>query len=306
MATTNPIVSSLPAYVDQHKLGLVEKTVMEGRTIDNVNVQTGIRGTTAINILTTDVKFSDGSVCGFTPDGTQTFTQRDIVTGAVKVNVEYCAKVFRNKYPDYMLRYGAGKETLPYEEYLVNSIVKSTQRELDRVIWFGDTEKSGNIQFFDGYLKIAGADGAIAVDKVAGTGAYETIHDAYMALPAEVFPNAIAFCSPSILRKYSDELLEKNLFHFAPESNPNEIMIPNTNIRLIATPGLAPLGSEDEYIVMGDKNNFYYGCDLQGDEEQFTMDYDKTSDTFKLAIGFNAGVQFAFPDQIVLAKIAHA
>ena len=58
-------------------------------------------------------------------------------------------------------------------------------------------------------------------------------------------------------------------------------------------------------IVAGDlKGNFFYGTDLEGDQEVFDLWYSKDNQEFRLAIKFNAGVQVAFPDQVVVKTIA--
>lgn len=46
-------------------------------------------------------------------------------------------------------------------------------------------------------------------------------------------------------------------------------------------------------------NNIFYGTDMEGDEEIFDLWYSKDNQEFRLAINF-AGVQVAFPDQVVL------
>ena len=50
------------------------------------------------------------------------------------------------------------------------------------------------------------------------------------------------------------------------------------------------------------KDNFVYGVDLAGDEEKFELWYSQDNREFRLAIEFNAGVQVAYPDAVVLAK----
>ena len=39
---------------------------------------------------------------------------------------------------------------------------------------------------------------------------------------------------------------------------------------------------------------------MEGDDEKFDLWYSKDNQEFRLAINFNAGVQVAFPDEIVL------
>ena len=79
------------------------------------------------------------------------------------------------------------------------------------------------------------------------------------------------------------------------------IVIPGTSTRIYGVPGL----NGTKKIVAGDlKGNFFYGTDLDGDQEVFDLWYSKDNQEFRLAIKFNAGVQVAFPDQVVVKTIA--
>ena len=55
-------------------------------------------------------------------------------------------------------------------------------------------------------------------------------------------------------------------------------------------------------IVAADAENIYFGVDMEGDEEKFDMWYSQDNQEFRLAINFNAGVQVAFPDEVVIAS----
>jgi len=64
--------TSLTSYVEQRREPLIQKAVISGKTLDLINIQTGVKGSAAINLLTTDVAFGDGSVCGWNEAGTST------------------------------------------------------------------------------------------------------------------------------------------------------------------------------------------------------------------------------------------
>ena len=77
----------------------------------------------------------------------------------------------------------------------------------------------------------------------------------------------------------------------------------NPNVKIVAVNGLNDTVGAD-YIVAGSLSNMFYGCDLSDDQEKWDMWYSQDNRTFRLAIEFMAGVQVAFPDMIVLGKIA--
>jgi hypothetical protein len=57
-------------------------------------------------------------------------------------------------------------------------------------------------------------------------------------------------------------------------------------------------------VVAGSLSNFFYGCDMMNDEEKFELWYSQDFREYRLAIEFNAGVQVAFPDEVVVAAEA--
>ena len=69
-------LSALTAYVDEQKIGLIRKSALGAKTLDYVNIQTGVVGPTAINLLNTDIVFGDGGTCGWNEAGTSTVSQR--------------------------------------------------------------------------------------------------------------------------------------------------------------------------------------------------------------------------------------
>lgn len=89
----SPIMTSLPEYVEQRRLPLIAAAVLGGDTAKLFNLQTDVKTSAALNLLTTDVEFGDGSTCGWDEAGTQTLSQRILETGLVKINMAYCDKV---------------------------------------------------------------------------------------------------------------------------------------------------------------------------------------------------------------------
>lgn len=57
-------LNSLTAYVEQKKLPIIRKAVIGNKSAQEFYLMTGVKGATALNLLTTDVKFGDGTTCG--------------------------------------------------------------------------------------------------------------------------------------------------------------------------------------------------------------------------------------------------
>lgn len=307
MPTNNIIVDTLPAYVEQRRLPLLGKVIFKGGTIRNMAKQTGIKTKAAINYVNTDPTFQAGGDCGFNPLGTASLTQRQIETGQIKVNMEFCAKNVLGTWAEYQIRINARENRLPFEEEFIGDIIANIQKKMDKAVWQGDTTSTdADLKQFDGLLKIAGAEATtVKVDIAAGTSAYDAIEAVYMAIPEEVLDKkARIFVAPALFRQFMQEMVKKNYYHYSgpQDENVREFVFPGSDVLVVSTPGLA--GTQN--ILASYYGNMFYGCDAENDAEKFDLWFEKKDDKFLLKVEWNAGVQFAFPDEVVLATIATA
>lgn len=305
MATQNIIADSLPAYVQQNRDQILAKVLFRGGTIEKMAKQTGIKTTAAINYLDTDPVFQNGLGCSFDAQGTATLTQREIETGLIKVNMDFCPDTLLGKYAEYMVAIRATAEDLPFEEYLVESIIANINKKMEKAVWQGDTASADpSLSHFDGLLKIANAEAdTVKVAIAANTSAYDAIKAVYMSIPEEVLDKgARIFVSPALFREFSQEMVEKNYYHYsgAQDENIQEFVFPGTNVRVVSTSGL----SGTQNILATYYDNMFYGCDAVDDKEEVDLWFSKDDRVFKLAVRWNAGTQFAFPDAVVLGTIA--
>ena len=300
----SPIVTSLPTYVDQNRLPLIAKAVLGAKTASLFTLQSGVKSPTALNLISTDVVFGDGSTCGWNEAGSTTLSQRILTPAALKVNMAFCDKKLLDKWANYQVLVAAGSKTLPFEEDFVTSITASVDEKLEQMIWQGDSTKSG-VNEFDGMIKILEASGAGTV-KVAiakGTASYDAIKSVAAAIPNESYAeDTVIFVGMEIFRKFIAELVAANLYHYNPNDKEGEYTLPGTALKVIAVNGL----NGTNKIVAGRLSNMFYGTDLAGDEEVYKLWYSEDNREFRLVIEFIGGVQVAYPDQIVLGTIATA
>lgn len=295
------ILTGLPSYVEERRLPLIKEAVLKAKTASLFNLQSDIKTAAALNLLQTDVEFGDGLACGWEDKGTSTLSQRILTTGHIKVNRGFCERDFLKFWSGYLIRVAAGQQTLPFEEYFVSAIVDNVKAAIEKAIWQGDTASSDNkLKWFDGMLKILGAaDGVVSATTAAS--AYDAIKNVYLAIPEKVLDKAVIFVGADTFRTYMQEMVEKNYYHYAADGMPvEEFILPGSNTRVIAVNGLNGTGK----IVAGSLDNMFYGCDMMGDEEKFELWYSQDFREYRLAIEFNAGVQVAFPDEIVVGGIA--
>lgn len=293
--------TGLRAYVEEHVGDLIRKVVLGGRSVDIFRKQTGIKSSATINLLDADPVFQNGAACGFNASGDVKLTQRVITTGLIKVNMDLCPETLEATYAEYLIKVAAGKETLPFEEYIVAQIAERIAAKLEKGVWQGDTGSSDpDLARFDGLVKIIGAEStAVKGTDAKANGAYANIKTAIVAIPEAVLNQRGAtrvFVSPAIFRALSLELVEKNLFHYNPENGaPEEIAFPGTDVIVTKAVGLAGV----DKIYAGNENNFFYGTDLESDAEEIKVWFSDDDDLFKLKARWNSGVQVAFPDEVV-------
>lgn len=297
----NPIVTAITGYVDETREQLIAKSVLGAKSASMLSLMSGVKGATALHLVDTDVVFGDGSTCGWNPTGSTEISQRTLTPAYLKVNTAFCDKNLLNTYASHMVKIAAGQKTLPYEEEFVNGIVDNVNYKLEKLIWQGDADNDNE---FDGLIKILDADGAVKADSEKGTSAYEAIKAVYAAVPETAMKEDLTiFVGAGLFRQYVQEIVALNLYHYDANDKPLEHVLPGTNVKVVAVNGLNDTEGKD-YIVAGCLSNMFYGTDMAGDEEKFDLWYSQDNREFRLAIEFTAGVQVAYPDQIVLGSIA--
>lgn len=303
-------VDNLSAYVEQNKDELLNAVIFEGSTISRMHKQVGVKKNATINILDTEPTFQSASDCGFTAAGDATLSQREIATGAIKVDMEICPKSLLGTYAEYLVRMSAVAEgeRMPFEAEFTANLVNKIKAGLEKAVWQGDTASSDTtLKHFDGLLKIAGAETDVVKTSLSAITtpetAYAAVEKMYLALPEEALEQkACIFVAPSVFRLFTAALVNKNLYHYAGPQNENvhEVVFPGSDVRVVCTPGLAGL----KKALATTEENLYYGTDREGDEEEFDLWFSKDNRAWRCTIQWNSGVQFAFPDRVVLGTIA--
>lgn len=299
-------VSALAAYVKQNADVILRDAVLgtvEGDSVTKMRKQLGVKSTEKLNYLNVTPILQDGSACGFTASGTTKFSDRDIVTKIVKAQDEYCDRDLISKFAESLVNIGAGKETLPFEAQIMDEVIKGIKKQIEKIVWQGDTTLG-----IDGLLKIADTGGADAASTVkvsiaSGTTIYDAVKAVYMALPEELLDRAFIGLSPADFRQFTQEMVEKNYFHYTgpQDANVKSFIFPGSNVEVREIQGL--IGKEGT-IYASVWDNLVYGCDLLNDSETVNAWYDPNDELFKYTIRFNIGVNTLFPDAVVLGKIA--
>ena len=295
------VVSALPNYVEQHKSELIAKSVLEAKSADLFTLMTGVKGPTALNLIGTDVVFGCGNTCGWTESGSTSLSQRVLTPATLKVNMAICDKVLLDKWANYLVRVEANKtdRDLPFEEEFIDSVIKGVKEGIEKMIYFGDHTQGCE---FDGLVTIlSAADSGVLTASYASTGtATSKVMAVYNALPESTVDkdDVVILVAPAVFRAYVQELVNANLYHYNPGTPITEVNIPGTMVKVVLAPGLASQTADN--IIGGRLSNIFYGTNLQDGDEIFDLWYSKDNREYRLAIEFVAGVQVAYPDEIVL------
>ena len=293
MATVNPIITGLTDYVEQHKSELLSKSMLDGKSRKAWNLMSGVKGPTTLNLMDTNVVFGELS-CGWNEEGSTELSQRILEPKGLEVNMAFCDKKLLNTYQQYEVKVAAGLETMPFEEKWTSQILASVNEQLEHMLYYG----SGQGAEFEGIIPIlSGETSAVKVNAVAGTSAYDFIKEVAKAIPVKV-KNPVILVGTQLYREFMQDLVAANLFHYDPANGGDEYKLPGTDIRVIAVDGL--IDANLTPAIAANMDNLVYGVSADEDNDTFDLWYSKDNREFRLAINFVAGVQVAFPDEIVL------
>lgn len=310
MASTNFVVSSLPAYVQDNKDLIIKNFALVGTASrQRFGIQTGIKTSAYMNYLELNPTLQDGKGCGFTASGSATLTQRTITTAIIKVNMDICPDSLLGKYAEYLVRIGANSNELPFEQYIIDGVTTEINKKIEKLIWQGDTSKSTDtdLKWINGILKQLASDSDnVDVSIAANTAIYDAIKAVYLAIPEETLERgAEIYVSPANYRDFLMAMVEKKYFNYSgpQDSAPEEFVFPGTDVKVVKTPGLAGV---NDRIVASFPENFVYGCDAEGDLEDVKIWFSDDDDLFKLKVKWNSGIAYRFPNQVTLGTIAGA
>ena len=294
-------VSTLSNYVEEKRLPLIAKSFLRGKTIDLIQLETGVLQDTALNLVSASVEFGDGASCGWNATDGIALSQRLLKPTFLKINQAFCDKDLLKKWASYEVKLAAGREQLPFEESFMEEIANAINESIEKLVWQGDSSHTNEP---DGFLKIleTGGSGVVSVTWSAGTSAYNKIKAVYNAIPANIIDkeDTVIFVGEETYREFIQDLVAANLYHFSPDYKAGEYMVPGTSIRVIAVNGLNSTGK----IVAGRLSNFFYGVGAEDDKDTFDFWYSQDNREFRLAAYFAIAVQVAYPNEIVLGKQA--
>ena len=128
-------VSGLAAYVQDNRDLLIKNFALVGTaTRRRISIQTGVKGSMRLHYLGITPVIQDGSSCGFNAQDAIALTERTISVALHKVDGQICPETLIGKYAEYLVRVNARDNDLPYEQYIVDTLVEQVNKAIETEI----------------------------------------------------------------------------------------------------------------------------------------------------------------------------
>jgi hypothetical protein len=299
-------VNGLSPYIDQQREELIHRSVTEAQTLQYIAIQQGIKGTEDLKLLNDSIVYQTGD-CSMSPAGDTIFTDRAISVETIGYLKRFCQKDLAGFWTQLALRPGAMAEdkTLPFEQTLIDYLLKLHSFELEKLIWRGNKiSGTGNLAFMNGFNQfLTVANGCIDLNtsgatSIDATNAFDIFYEAFTNTPSNIAEGEdfICFTGRENFNFLLKNLVDLNLYHFNVNEigTLNEILLPGTNMRVVRVNGL----NGTTKIYTGRASHFFFGTDLTSDFESYDMWYSFDDDVIYLRSKFRAGVQVPFLNQV--------
>jgi len=313
MATSATLtdVAAYLDYVQDYRPDLVIRAFYGPKTTQFATVREGLKGRETL----TRLKTVSGKAVAWKSDfsaaaGAVTFHPRHLDVVAIKRDLSFVPQDFEATYLGFVRKQGQNPGMdLPFEGYILNSILSGHAEELDSAFW--QAVKAGTVtpgttpmdQCFDGFLQViadeisgGGIDGSQVVVTPGGaistTNIIELLESMWMALgngykemPVDVYLSWENF------QRYQQGYRETYGYNFGNTQNARVSLDFSQNAQLIPMPGM---GSSDR-IIMTPRGNLNVGYDAIDDDKMFQFEQNKRAMDFWM--DFKVGVQIAQIDE---------
>jgi hypothetical protein len=299
-------VAGLTAYVDQTKMELIRKFVLEGRSASFLTIQPDIKSSASINILSSQLVAQAGG-CGFTNEGTTILSQQPLTVCPLKVNESICLDTLEQYYTQYMMNPGSYNTQIPFEETYVLDKIANISSLIDTLIWQGDTSLTGQTGLCDGYITLAETtySGSVingntsSATAITANNIISLIDDMSASINVNIInmDDLYLYVGYDTYRTYQIALRNANLFHYNGQQDQGENfsqLIPGQNIRVIALKGL----NGTNKMFLSTKSNMYYGVDMLNDYENFELFFSQDFQEVRMVAKWKMGVNAAFWDMV--------
>jgi len=297
-------ILSLTDYVDQNSKELISALTFDGEIAKLANLEAGIKSSKAVQILAVNPVPQGGESCGFSASGSATFTQRTIVTKAVKWEDSLCPRTLQSKWTQMLLKSGQNYTEADIPQKVVDELMANIKQQVAKLDWLGNV-LSGNpyLSKYDGLAKIIqGAAGVVAATTSTynATNARAIIKDILSKIPAALKGDARVkmFMGYDAAETYRQVLMDANLYHVASAADQRGLYAEGSVVQIVPDHGLD--GTSQIYTLMPE--NVYLGVDMIDEEEVAKLWYSHDDDIARYKFAMRRAWQVSIPSQIVYYK----
>ena len=298
MATTLS-TSALTEYVNVHKDELLTRATLDAVTLRYIDIMPNVKYKDVIPMLESTIQLQDGSVCGFSPNGSDTFGDKAIETKAWKVEKEWCWKEFEKTFANYSLLWEAGRENTDYCEKMAEHNLGLIQEAVEEMVWSGDTT-IGLTGITELVTSVESGD-TIAASGITTASTIADIVDAVVAaIPMTALKKGVnVFMSYTNLRKY---ILAQNAVCCAnrpvQDAAAGEfIYVGDSRVTLVGVGGIG-----DNFFCAASKDAIVYATDIEGSENVYKLWYNLDEDKVRFRVLARSGVALRHPEEIAYYK----
>lgn len=299
-------VTDLAENINISSTEVIPALVENNDFLSRVVIQDGVPAdsTYIVKLFDIDPELQAMTNCAFSDAGTVDFTQVELTSKRVGIELLLCNNSLNNTWAQLLLRSGAkaSLEELPIEQQMLALTRLKLEKKIQDLIFKGDTG-SGNseLAMFDGLIKKWKNDPLIPAFANAGavsaTNAYTIFKGVSRAVATEVRDNAIAgeiICSEVDFNHLVDDLMSDNNFHYTAniqgDGNGKTLALPGTMDTVRVVPQLS---TGEIYFVP--YSYVMVSTNQEGDFQGVYADFLVKERTLRLSGIMDVGVNYARP-----------
>ena len=306
----------LTAYVDQTSEEILFRALFENKTGEYFQKMTDVSFKKALQIASHTLHLQPGASCGFTTTGSTALTQREMEVANIKYNHSWCQQDFVTYWTQVLMNAGSYADDVSPVEVFANHVAGLIAEANENMLWRGNTSLvNPNLNKFDGFLRIIDVAGTAingnptSINSGTGItrGNADTILDGMVnLLPAGLDgkPGVFFACGYDtfkvIMQAYYDNNSFANALNPAQALATGSLTHPLYGLPIEAFAGL----NGTNRIILGQKENFYIGTDVFGEENSFRLFHCMDNDETRMIVRYKLGTQVAFPNEIVQFTLA--
>lgn len=300
-------VSALAAYIENQDFPLVANLQISSDTAMLATKQTGIKGSSKLHFLSSDVTFQTNDCSARSASGTTTLTDKTLTVGDVAIRENLCPKTLIGKWAQIELQIGSqGDKVMPEAVASVYMAEKMAQIQeaIEDADWNGDTAlTSGNRSFYDGWIKYIDAGSPVAGNTgsiTSGTGittanVLTALHAMFLAMPKELQAKSgkSLFVPRAWYNAYTIAGVNGNFYNYQFADEETQLLI-GTDVVLRPTDALS------NRMFLTYNENLVIGMDGDADEDNMMVRLDPVSEkNIFYDVEFKRGTQVQFTELVV-------